>query len=457
MKHTPTPEALHSLWSASGFEQKMLCPGSLVMQEGLPDTSSVYADEGTAAHQVLTWVLQEGNPASHYVGRNITVNENVFEVDEDMAGFVQTTADLAYELAGTDGEIFADIRVNYNEALGVDIDDAWGTADIVILHAPWITVIDFKYGRGVTVEAGHDLGSGRVVLRNPNPQMGLYALGAAETYNDNVLGDEFDKVRMIISQPRVISEPSMYELPLIDLQAWAHNTARSAVRTCLNASTLVADPAWAETFLHPGEKQCKFCRAKATCSELSKTVSETIGNKIGAATNDEFDVVSTDIIGRAPAEHLGFVLSKVDLIEDWCKAVRAETERRMLAGETIPGYKLVQGKKGNRAWTDPAAAEEMLKAMRLKVEEMYTLKVISPTAAEKLAPKQLKKGEKPDPAAPKPIIGPRQWPKLKELITQTEGKLHVAPVSDKRLAVDVRPVADDFEALPAPGDDDDFV
>jgi len=130
------------------------------------------------------------------------------------------------------------------------------------------------------------------------------------------------------------------------------------------------------------------------------------------------------------AAWLAATLSKVDLIEDWCSAVRAEAHRRLTAGEPVPGYKLVQGKRGNRAWADPDAAEAQLKAMRLKVEEMYDLKLITPPSAEKLAKAK--------------VIGPRQWPKLQDLITQSEGKPHVAPDSDPRPALTVTPVVDDF-------------
>ena len=127
-----------------------------------------------------------------------------------------------------------------------------------------------------------------------------------------------------------------------------------------------------------------------------------------------------------------FLDSAVDLVEGWCKAVRAETERRLLAGMPVAGWKLVQGKQGNRAWTDPKVAEETLKTMRIKHELMYDYSVISPTAAEKL----FKAKE----------IGPRQWPALQQIITRSAGKPSVAPESDKREALVLRS-ADDFEAV----------
>lgn len=61
----------------------------------------------------------------------------------------------------------------------------------------------------------------------------------------------------------------------------------------------------------------------------------------------------------------------------------------MHAGEAIPGFKMVQGKKGNRAWTDAEEAEKLLKSMRLKTEQMYDLKLISPTKAAALQKKKL--------------------------------------------------------------------
>ena len=104
----------------------------------------------------------------------------------------------------------------------------------------------------------------------------------------------------------------------------------------------------------------------------------------------------------------------------------------------MPGFKVVAGKKGNRQWANAKTAEETLKAMRVKLEDMYDLKLISPASAEKLA----KAG----------TIGPRQWPKLKELITQSDGKPHVAPESDPRQALVVTPVVDDFSDVTATDD-----
>lgn len=426
--------AAHSYWSASKFESLMLCPGKIVLEDGAPDNTNAYAAEGTAAHQVLTWALQEDRPAAAYIGRAIHLDDRGkpcdlqdalyhYEVDEEMAEHVQTCIDYCLDLKGDDGVLFADIRVNYSTYLDVAEDTAWGTADVIIARGDELIVVDFKYGRGVEVDA------------ESNPQMSLYGLGALQAYQGLVA--DFERVRLAISQPRVKSAPSEWDCSVEELEAWGRSTARSAVNTCLIAKDThaVGHTDFEKVFLRPAEKACKFCKAKATCPALLQAVADTVSNQHAPASVDEFEPVGADVIRKAPADRVAYALTRVDLIEDWCKAVRAEAERRLLAGDKVPGFKVVQGKKGARQWADAKAAEETLKTMRVKLEDMYDFKLISPTTAEKLA----KAG----------TIGPRQWPKLQGLITQNEGKPHVAPESDSRPALAVTPVVEDFSDVTA--------
>lgn len=432
--------AAHSYWSASKFESLMLCPGKIVLEDGAPDNTNAYAAEGTAAHQVLTWALEQDRPASAYIGRRIDLDsrgkvcepyaaEFTFEVDEEMAEHVQVCIDYCLDLKGDDGVLFADIRVNYSTYLDVAENTAWGTADVIIARGDELIVVDFKYGHGVEVDA------------ESNPQMSLYGLGALQAYQGLVA--DFTRVRMAISQPRVKKAPSEWDCSVEELETWGRSTARSTVHTCISAERLRPDngdsSVWEETFLRPAEKACKFCKAKATCPALRAEVASAVALESCAASPDEFaDMGVANPKAEDDAEWLAACLSKVDLIEDWCKAIRAETERRLLAGDNVPGYKLVQGKKGNRQWADAKVAEETLKAMRVKLEDMYDFKLISPTSADKLA----KAG----------TIGPRQWPKVQALITQSEGKPHVAPASDPRQALVVTPVVDDFSDVTATED-----
>lgn len=219
----------------------------------------------------------------------------------------------------------------------------------------------------------------------------------------------FKQIRMVIHQPR-LGAVSEWVQPMADLEAFrAHVKAQIQIHD--------ANP----EARNPGEKQCRWCSNKATCPALAEEVL------------DYFEAVKPSPLTEP--DRIAMAMAKADLIESWVKAIRAEVESRLIAGQPVPGFKLVQGKRGNRKWTDEKAAEELLKGMRIKHDLMYDYSVISPTTAEKLA-----KSEE---------IGPRQWPKVQALITQSEGKPSVAPDSDKRPALVMSAVADDFQDMTA--------
>lgn len=446
----------------------MLCAGSHVLQQDQPDNANSYAAEGTAAHQVLTWAGQQNKNAADFKGTFISLDDHgrvlppdssaphtwQFLVDDDMAEHVQVCLDYVREIAG-DNPVLYDVKVNYASYLGVPEEDGWGTADVIILLPDEIVVVDFKYGMGVEVQAGYDVpvetAASHGVERNPNPQMACYGLGALTAYRD--FGD-FERARLVISQPRITKKPNEYDLTIADLERWGNEAARAAVEKCQRAEAAFESVRnrkhWDDAYLTPGEKQCRFCKAKATCPALRNEVASTV---FGAqpATPDEFAAVGISTVEQivqqadmgdgingvrqpiadvAVARWLSVCLQQVDLIEDWCKGIRTEVERRLLAGESVPDFKLVPGKKGNRQFASEQEAETLLKSFRLKLEEMYDFKLISPTTAEKRA----KAG----------VIGPRQWTKLQEIIVQKEGKPHVAHVSDPRPALVVSAVADEF-------------
>lgn len=413
------PEA-HSKWSASGFKKIMLCPGSKVLEVGRPDNTTIYAAEGTAAHELLEMVLTGETPAAGYVGRIIQADGFDIEVTEEMAEYIQGVADRVKDYQGADGVLFVEQRLCYADYIDVPREEGWGTGDVVIARGDEIIVIDLKYGKGQWVDV------------KENPQLSLYGLGALDKFN-GIAGD-FTRVRLVIDQPRISEKPSEWDTTVEKLEAWGRSTARSVVATCINASAPypTADEfVWRDTYLRPGEDQCKFCKAKAKCPKLRDEVAATVFETT-AASPDEFAEAELPYTGYASqdADWIAACLNKVDLIEDWCKSVRAEADHRLLNGKPVPGYKVVAGKKGHRAWTNAGEVEELFKSMRLKTEEMYSLKLITPTAAEKLAKAK--------------TIGPRQWPKLQALITQADGKPHVAPDSDPRPALDLKPVTDDF-------------
>jgi hypothetical protein len=389
-------------FSASIFERLMLCPGSAVLSQNAPRTTSAYAEWGTKCHQLAADMLT-GQPY-------IRAADEMLDVATDYVGYVQGLAGDA---------MWVEQRVSFSAPLGipVDADDGFGTADAIVAKGDELIVIDLKTGRGVEVEA------------EDNPQLKLYALGALELLQG--LAGDFNTVRLVIVQPRA-GGVKEWVASVADLYAWARDQGAKAVQAVQMAKG-TEGPHWQDTFLHPGEKQCKFCPAKATCPALRGTVADFV--QIGAADPDEFkDDTPPYTADTFTAEWLAACLAKADMIEDWCKAVRAEAERRLLAGDTVPGFKVVQGKRGNRKWSDATEVEKLFKeTFRLKVEEMYDLSLVSPTTAEKLH----KAG----------AIGPRQWGRVTSMITQPEGKPHVAPASDPRPAIEVKPVVEEFSDL----------
>jgi hypothetical protein len=413
----------HSKYSASGFEAMTLCPGKRVMERGKTETPKVYSAWGTVAHSIAS----DAHDGKTVPGLGAVIEQDGFDilVNTDMFACIDTYLNGVREIVG-DGWSLAEQRVNYADYLGVDTADGWGTSDIIAMRGAELQVHDLKTGKGVIVEA------------DDNMQMKLYALGALQDVR--AMGEEPETVRLVIHQPRIKSAPSEWTCTVAELEAWGRGAARSSVlsqRTAEDShSATLSNAEWEKTFLRPNEKSCKFCKAKASCPAARTDLVNAVTVSAPATPEDFVSAQLVPVTRDTPVVWLTALLSRADQIEELLSAVRAEAFRRLKAGAEVPGFKLVAGKRGNRAWSDPAAAEAQLKAMRLKVEEMFDLKLISPTSAEKLT-----EGEKP-------LIGPRQWTKVKALITQADGKPSVAPIADKRPAITVKATADEFDAVP---------
>lgn len=229
-------------------------------------------------------------------------------------------------------------------------------------------------------------------------------------------------VRLGIYQPKA-GGMREHVIALSDLEAFAEY-ARGKEQTAMGASVmkdkLPADE-WARIYLNPkpNEDECAFCKAMAVCPAAQAVVDEAVGMAapdIGAFEPEGPNAPAPVTVPTDP-ESIAAKLKAAPLIEDWCAAVRAEAERQMLAGGSVPGFGLELGRQGARKWVDPKAAEEVLrKQMRLTVEEAYNLKIKSPTQVEKLT------------EGTTPVVGPRQWKKLQELVDRSPPKPSVKPV-----------------------------
>lgn len=399
-------DGAHAKFSPSSAHRWGECPGAMVLEREYPDTSSAFADEGTAAHEVASRVLLAGPDAmaAHYIGERIDVSDSkTVECTDDMASFVQLYVDFVRE-AARDGSMLVEQKVCFEQTLQLEPGEGFGTADALIVTGSHLTVVDLKFGRGERVEA------------EENHQMMMYALGAIETFGD--LFGPFETFSLVIHQPRIVAGVSVWHTDLARLEEFA-DSIRTEARRVKSALRIADEGKPIDAYLSPGEKTCRWCKAKATCPALAYKVQEQIGVEFADLTAEDTDARQlVQVVDSYGDNALPMAMAAVGLIEDWCTAVRAETERRLLAGKPVQGWKLVEGRKGSRAWTDPKAAEDLLKGkFRLPVDDMYEKTLISPTQATKL----LK-------------TSPQRLAQVEALISQKAGKPSVAPESDKRPA-----------------------
>jgi len=447
----------HAFLSPSGAAAWTRCHAKVWREKDMPDRSSSDADEGTAAHYLLEQCLDQNVDAAHFTGLRIKVENGetefhtsgAFAVGPDMTREVQKVLDLARQDA-EGATIYPEQTMSIEQFTGEA--GATGTSDMVIVQGSKITSRDLKFGKGVQVFA------------EGNEQLLMYGGAALDEFD---LAGDCDTLVLCVDQPRM-NHFDQWVLPVSEARERLIEIRRIADKIMAGPEGLTATP---------GDKQCRFCKASATCPERTAFTMETIvgefvdldkgfikvempqAEKLLAQAFDvkpaaveyyeqhdggsHFTVKKPNIrpsleaaeakLPDASDERLATLMDAADMIEGFAKAVRAEVERRLLAGKfTDARYKLVEGRQGARSWTSEEEAEAALKAMRLKVDQMYDFKLISPTTAEKV----LKEAN------------PRKWNKLQPLIGRSDGKPSVAPASDKRPALSMA-IAEQFEELPA--------
>lgn len=457
----------HARLSPSGSKKWFACPGSLTLESFIPNTSNEYSDDGTACHHVLEWCLKKrlaGDTeaiAADLEGQDIAVNgsaeeERTVEFTDAMAEKTQTVLDAVLALAGDD-ILTAEERVDFSEDIAVP--NSFGTLDICVVRrgVKELCIGDAKFGyRPVHVER--------------NTQLMTYALAK---YRQIEMFEDIETVRLWIFQPMLRAEPYEWTCTIEELLAFA-STLRSkgcsvqlaerefwatpeVANQIIDVRRLFERPSsrlkeWSKTFLNPrpNDEECAFCRAISFCPSAA--------DALQVAVDENFEVVAEDEemgqqvlarVERYAAVPLSAAMKISKLMEDWITAVRAETERRLLNGEEVADFGLELGRQGARQWKSTGEAEIELKTMRLRVDEMYTLKLISPTVAEKLA--KVKKAKKGEPAPPPATIGPRQWKKLQDMITRSDPKPSVKPLA---LITELyRPTQPDASAFSAVADD----
>lgn len=379
----PAPRG-HSPLGMSVLHRRLACPGSMRMEDGKPNTTSVYAARGTELHAVAAHCLVHRVKALDYIPD-----------DPDGADIVQRYVDIvlaAHERLG------GDLLVEHDFRIEVLSDLFWGTADSVIVSPPTVWVADLKTGAGQPVPIRDP--DGRV-----NPQLGGYALGAVTGLPRDLFGPEITTIELVVVQPR-LGPPQTTTMTIAEL----HDLAADL----LDLAEAVVKP---DAPLNPGD-HCRFCRASYDCPALRRTALETAMTEFDIVTEPNH-VLAPPIPSHLTLDQLGRALAGARYIETWIAGVEAYAKAMADKGTEIPGFKLVN-KRGRRVWADEAAATDVMEA--LLGQDAFVTKLHSPTQAEKAL-----KSHK--------IKPPADW---KSLVTMSDPGTTLAPDHDPRPAVGPR-------------------
>lgn len=393
----------HALLSPSSAERWTHCPASAAVAAAYPRESSQFSAEGTAAHQLAAWCLEEGKDALAFLGRVIEADGFTFTVDEGMAGYVQGYLDRTRAWLDFAGAVlFVEQAISIESITGEA--DATGTSDAVVIVPGAnpgeydLVVRDLKYGRGVPVDAFE------------NKQLVTYAAGALEQFGIAYDFPDHAQVHMEIDQPRR-EHTSRFTLTIGALRERAaaiSAAAKVALATPADGKRVAGD--W-----------CRFCPARAVCETRAKWVADSMAEGF-----ENLEAPGPEDDGERLARYLG----RIEAIRAWCSSVETDALARLAKGGTIPGWKLVSGRAGDRKWTDEEHAATALISFGAHREQIFTApKLKSPAQIEKLIPK-----------------GSRVH--LDALVTRGEGKPSLAPESDPRPALtSVGTSADGFTAV----------
>lgn len=377
----------HALLSASGAHRWLHCTGSPLLEKDFPDTTSVYAKEGTLAHELCelklkkyTTVMPKGTytRAHNKIMKSELWQNEMESTSETYLEYVKEIM-LSCEIAPV---ILTEKKVDFSQY----VPEGFGTADCLILAGDTLHVVDYKHGKGVVVDADH------------NPQMMLYALGAMSELS---LLYRFKFVHMTIVQPRVnnISEFTMTADELIE---WGETVVKPKAEAAISGKGEFEAGDW-----------CRFCRAKQQC----KTRYES-NDSLYPELSERHD---PRLITLA---ELGEYLKRGKDMAAWLEDMKEYALSESLAGADVPGWKVVEG-RGSRAFTDTDEAVDTLIKNGIDESVLYERRVLTLAQMEKAVGKKAF-GE---------IVG--------NLVVKNPGKPTLVEESDKRPKITNQPTAAD--------------
>jgi len=313
----------HSPLGASSMKRWQACPGSVNLCRGKSSKSSAYAAEGTVAHDIAEQNLRGKGKLESFIGKVVSNNGHKITITKEMVDAVKVYVDhLRNDIMKLDAGFKTFIEQKFH--LSTIHEDLYGTSDFTcyLPSTKTLYVRDYKHGAGVAVDV------------EDNPQLLYYALGALLDS-----GVPAAKVDVGIVQPRC-EHPDGYirskVFESVDLLEWSGVLEEAAIAT--------EDP---KAPLNEGD-HCRWCPAAVECPEKLKAVQ-------AAAAVDFEEVAVMD------APELAEMLTLVEKLEPWCKAVREKAYAEAEHGREPQGWKLVQ-KRATRKWRkDSDAVKELLK------------------------------------------------------------------------------------------------
>jgi len=406
--------AAHAQLGASSAKRWMACPGSVAASADRPNNTTVWAAEGTAAHDLgETCLLDEGqrsNPKD-YLGGTIVVDKDgghwEFEVNDNMVQAVSVYVDYVREILEPGDVLMIESRVSF-KAMGPPGEDMFGTADTIIYRPSTkkLFVIDYKHGSGIAVDVTN------------NPQLMYYGIGAALHLQQPVVECE-----LVVVQPRAPHADGPIRsqiIDVVDLMTWGYTELMPAAQRATEPD--------APLFV---SEECRFCRAAATCNALRQQALE---NAMLEFDEDNSAVEPTTTVDKMTAKQVRMVLDNATLITAWINAVQKFAHDELEAGRDPAdgAYKLVE-KRPVRKFKDPeAAADALCMAYGLGDEDIFEApKMKSPAKIDEALKAQLvglpRKESTAQKKAAKAFVD--------EFVESLSSGTTLAPVTDKREAV----------------------